>query len=122
MTDVPWCMQGTFLGNCRCHDGCPCETMLEPTSGHCDGVMAMQIDEGSYGDVRLDDVTVRPVAFTVEVVLERIPSPMRIEVEMPGVTCPGCGRALVDLDDRDLTAALSDALIDAFDANGIRPG
>jgi hypothetical protein len=32
--------------------------MLDPTYGHCDGVMAMQIDEGYYGDVRLDGVII----------------------------------------------------------------
>src|SRR5262249_10220762 len=57
-TGVQWCMQGDFLGNCSCNYGCPCETMLDPTYGHCDGVMAMQIDEGYYGDVRLDGVII----------------------------------------------------------------
>jgi hypothetical protein len=37
--------------------------MLEPTSGHCDGVMAMKIDEGYYGDVRLDDVIIAATLY-----------------------------------------------------------
>jgi hypothetical protein len=32
--------------------------MAEPTYGHCDGLVAMQVDEGYYGDVRLDDVII----------------------------------------------------------------
>jgi hypothetical protein len=32
--------------------------MAEPTYGHCDGLVAMKVDEGYYGDVRLDDVII----------------------------------------------------------------
>jgi hypothetical protein len=32
--------------------------MAPPTQGHCDGMMAFQIDEGHYGDVNLDGVLV----------------------------------------------------------------
>jgi hypothetical protein len=73
-------------------------------------------------DVRLDDATVGRVAFAVEVALKRIPSPIRVDVEMPGVICPRCGRSLIDLDDRTLRGHLGDALIDAFEAGGIKPG
>jgi hypothetical protein len=32
--------------------------MVEPSYGHCDGAIAMKVDEGYYGDVRLDDVII----------------------------------------------------------------
>lgn len=44
MSDVKWFMQGKWLEYCSCDYGCPCETMAEPTYGHCDGVVAMKSD------------------------------------------------------------------------------
>ncbi len=58
MSDVKWFIQGKFLMNCSCNYGCPCDFMVEPSYGHCDGAMAMKIDEGYYGDIRLDDVII----------------------------------------------------------------
>jgi hypothetical protein len=55
MNDVKWFIQGRYVEYCSCDYGCPCETMASPTYGHCEGVVAMKIDEGYYGDVRLDD-------------------------------------------------------------------
>ncbi len=63
MSDVKWFMQGKWLEYCSCDYGCPCETMAEPTYGHCDGVIAMKIDDGYYGDVRLDDVIIAATFF-----------------------------------------------------------
>jgi hypothetical protein len=37
--------------------------MASPTYGHCDGVIAMQVDEGYYGDVRLDDLIIAATYF-----------------------------------------------------------
>ena len=53
-----WFLQGKWLEYCSCDHGCPCEAMAPPTQGHCDGVVAMKIDEGYFGDVRLDDILV----------------------------------------------------------------
>ncbi len=58
MTDTKWFMQGKYVEYCSCDHGCPCESMASPTYGHCDGVIAMKIDEGYYGDVRLDNVII----------------------------------------------------------------
>ena len=58
MGDVKWFMQGKMLGYCSCDYGCPCEFMVEPSYGHCDGAMAMKVDEGYYDDVRFDDVII----------------------------------------------------------------
>lgn len=54
MTDIPWHLEGKWLEYCSCDAGCPCESMAAPTQGHCEGMIAMQVDEGYYGDTRLD--------------------------------------------------------------------
>jgi len=55
MTDTPWHLEGKWLEFCSCVSGCPCETMNPPSEGYCEGLIAMKVDEGYYGDVRLDD-------------------------------------------------------------------
>jgi len=61
------------------------------------------------------------VTVATQLEFTRIP-PVRVEVTMPGITCPGCMRPLVRIDDRDIASDLSDAVIAAFDAAGISPG
>ena len=63
MTDTKWFMQGKYVEYCSCDYGCPCETMAPPTYGHCEGVIAMKVDEGYYGDVRLDDLIIAATFF-----------------------------------------------------------
>jgi hypothetical protein len=58
MTDTQWYWKGRYVEYCSCSTGCPCENMAPPSEGHCDGVIALQIDEGHYGDVNLDGVIV----------------------------------------------------------------
>ncbi len=58
MSDVQWFMQGKWLEYCSCAYGCPCENVASPTYGDCEGAIGMKIDEGYYGDVRLDDVII----------------------------------------------------------------
>lgn len=57
----------------------------------------------------LEGIVVEPVVVSAE----RIP-PVRVDLEMPGIKCPGCDRSLVMLHDRAVDSDLSDALIDAF--------
>jgi len=54
MAYVDWMLKGKRLGNCSCDYGCPCESNGSPTSGFCEGLEAMEIDEGYFGDIRLD--------------------------------------------------------------------
>jgi len=58
MADPAWFIQGKWLEYCSCDYGCPCESMANPTQGTCDGVVAMHIDEGYFGDVRLDNLNI----------------------------------------------------------------
>lgn len=51
MTD--WYMEGPWFKNCNCDPGCPCDFNQYPTQGHCEGMVAMRIDKGHFGDVDL---------------------------------------------------------------------
>jgi hypothetical protein len=69
----------------------------------------------------LAGIAVGPVPATTEIALKRIP-PIRVDLEMPGVRCPGCARALVMIHDRDIASDVSFALMDAFATVGLSPG
>jgi hypothetical protein len=54
MAYMDWMLKTRRLSTCSCDYGCPCEFNAPPTQGFCEGVEAMEIDEGYFGDVRLD--------------------------------------------------------------------
>ena len=54
MAYVDWKITGKKIGACNCNYGCPCEFNAPPTYGVCEGLEAMEIEEGYFGDVRLD--------------------------------------------------------------------
>lgn len=54
MAYVDWIIKGTKVSSCNCNYGCPCEFYLPPTHGRCEGAEALSIDEGHFGEVRLD--------------------------------------------------------------------
>lgn len=66
MTDVPrWQVTGDWFDTCNCSVPCPCTFAQPPTTGDCDGILAWNIRRGSYGDVRLDGLSVMGlIAFT----------------------------------------------------------
>jgi len=49
-----WAIEGEWFKNCNCDPGCPCDFNQDPTHGQCEGIIAMRIDKGHYGDVSLD--------------------------------------------------------------------
>jgi hypothetical protein len=52
--DTPtWRLSGTHAMACNCDYGCPCAFNARPTYGPCEAVVAVSVDEGSYGDVDL---------------------------------------------------------------------
>jgi hypothetical protein len=53
MTFVDWRIRGPSITNCNCAWGCPCQFNALPTYGDCRAVVAMQVDEGHFGDVDL---------------------------------------------------------------------
>jgi hypothetical protein len=51
---VEWAVEGTEFANCNCAYGCPCQFNALPDKGFCQAVAGYQIDQGHFGDVRLD--------------------------------------------------------------------
>lgn len=54
MSYTEWSIKGPDFGSCNCAWGCPCQFNSPPTHGDCRGMAAMHIEEGFFGDVRLD--------------------------------------------------------------------
>jgi hypothetical protein len=54
MAHVDWSIKGPELSACNCDWGCPCQFNALPTRGNCRAAVAIRIDEGHFGDVRLD--------------------------------------------------------------------
>lgn len=53
---TPWEIKGFEFVNCNCAYGCPCQFNGLPTHGNCEAAGAIQIEQGHYGDVKLDDL------------------------------------------------------------------
>ncbi len=56
MASVSWKLKGKYLKNCNCDFGCPCDCWSKPTHAQCIGMMAMQVDEGHFGETSMKDV------------------------------------------------------------------
>ena len=54
MTEDTWSIQGPHFINCNCDYGCPCQFWARPTDGTCRAVIAWRIDDGHFGEVRLE--------------------------------------------------------------------
>ncbi len=53
-----WLIEAKYIEYCSCDLGCPCESMADPTHGHCTGMVGFEIDKGYCDDVKLDGLTV----------------------------------------------------------------
>ncbi len=51
---VSWRLKAEYIKNCSCAPGCPCDFWAGPTNYSCSGMLAYNIGEGDYGDVRLN--------------------------------------------------------------------
>ena len=51
---VEWEVKATEFTNCNCSYGCPCQFNALPTHGNCRYVAGFQIEQGHFGDVKLD--------------------------------------------------------------------
>ena len=56
MSYTDWRITGPELTSCNCDWGCPCQFNALPTHGDCRAAVAMRIDKGHFGKVRLDGV------------------------------------------------------------------
>ena len=60
---IEWRVKGRELANCNCDYGCPCQFDALPTHGNCEAVAGYQIDEGHFGDTRLDGLCAAGVYY-----------------------------------------------------------
>ena len=51
---VDWEIKAREFGNCNCSYGCPCQFNALPTHGDCRAVIGYEVDEGHFGEIRLD--------------------------------------------------------------------
>lgn len=58
---TPWELKGRELVNCSCEYGCNCQFNALPDKGHCHAVAGIQIDQGHYGDIRLDGLRIAAI-------------------------------------------------------------
>jgi hypothetical protein len=74
MTAEPdWRITGEYFESCNCAVLCPCllsRAQARPTEGHCDVVLAVQVERGAYGDTPLDGLAVAVAAYTPGVMAE----------------------------------------------------
>jgi len=83
MPDKPkWTLKGTVLIACNCDYGCPCNFNAPPTGGKCEGGWTWHVEEGSFGDVRLDGLN------------------FSVYVNWPGAIHHGGGEGLILVDER----------------------
>jgi len=77
-----WQARGKVLVACNCDYGCPCNFNGLPTTGKCEGGWTWHIEQGRYGDVSLDGLSLSVMA------------------DWPGAIHEGNGRAAIFLDER----------------------
>jgi hypothetical protein len=55
-TKIKWRITGEEVVNCNCSWGCPCQFNALPTNQDCAALIACQISDGYFGDIRLGGV------------------------------------------------------------------
>ena len=58
---TPWELKGRELVNCTCEYGCNCQFNALPDKGHCHAVAGIAVDEGYYGQTRLDGLRIAAI-------------------------------------------------------------
>jgi hypothetical protein len=67
MANTSWQVSGQYFETCSCDYLCPClSTNLagQPTKGSCTVAMAFHVDQGSYGNVDLNELSFAVIAYT----------------------------------------------------------
>ncbi len=57
-TETAWRVRGDVMEACNCTTTCPCNFGSDPTQGFCEAIVAWRIQEGLYGNTRLDGLNV----------------------------------------------------------------
>ena len=79
---TPWELKGRELVNCTCEYGCNCQFNALPDKGHCHAVAGIIIEEGHFGDARLDGLRIAAI------------------FKWPGPIHEGAGEAIAFVDER----------------------
>jgi hypothetical protein len=103
MAQTNWAFKGREFINCNCTYGCPCQFNGLPSHGFCQAVGGFQIDEGYYGDTRLDGL--RFVGM----------------FRWPGAIHEGHGECVVVIDER-ATPEQREALLRIVSGQDTKPG
>ncbi len=98
MQDLKWWAEGDLLDACNCDLICPCHVSFKQkaTYGTCEGIWGVNIEQGEYGQTRLDGLKAVIVAL--------IPGPLMID---------GGWTSLLYIDDK-ATPAQEEALTGIF--------
>jgi hypothetical protein len=59
---VDWELHGSEFGNCNCDYACPCQFNALPSEGYCQAIVFVKIDQGHFGEAKLDGLN---LAFAV---------------------------------------------------------
>lgn len=73
MSNASWQISGQYMETCSCSFLCPCPTSglaSRPTEGHCNFAMVFHVEDGEYGDTRLDGISFALVGHTPGVMAE----------------------------------------------------
>jgi len=103
MSDVTWVLKGRNFSHCNCAYGCPCQFNALPTSGNCQAVVGIAIDQGHHGDTKLDGLRFAGV------------------FRWPGPIHEGHGEAVPIVDER-ATSEQRDAILRIMSGQDTEPG
>jgi hypothetical protein len=62
-TKIKWRIGGEEVVSCNCNWGCPCQFNALPTTGQCEATGAWQINDGYFGNCRLEGVRFAEVVW-----------------------------------------------------------
>jgi hypothetical protein len=98
-----WMLRGTNYANCNCAQGCPCQFAAPTTHGHCEALGACAVEEGFFGDTRLDGLSFVQLLY------------------WPGEIAEGNGKTQYVIDER-ADAAQREALVKILNGEATAPG
>jgi len=59
-----WSLKGQYFETCNCEAACPCVFLSPPTEGDCKLLASWHIEDGNYGDVGLQGLSVLLAVFS----------------------------------------------------------
>lgn len=103
MAITDWGLKGQWIKNCNCAFGCPCDFNARPTHEACRGLVAMHVEQGHFGKVKLDGLN------------------WIVMVDFPGPLHEGNGKIQAIVDER-ATPEQRDALFAILSGQNSEPG